>query len=127
MSMAEGKPGFEADVQVGKSWRYIDRNGRVKIEDGRLGLYKRKGDVIAEAPMNEVSADIVRGTINFWIGSERYILTPLRVSRAYQGTLAGATRNLARDISRLKAGKELSEQLLGVVEAEGGHIGRPDK
>jgi hypothetical protein len=123
--MQEDQPQFEADVQIGKTWRYIDRNGKATIEGGRLTLQKRKGDVIAEAPLSEVWTDIVRGSINIWMGGERYIITPLRVSRAYQGTLAGAATNLARDVTRLKAGKELGAQFVGVVEAEGGHIGRP--
>lgn len=125
MSVQDSEPQFEADVQIGKTWHYIDRNGRATIEEGRMVLRKRKGDVIAQAPLSEVWADIVRGSINIWIGQERYVLTPLRVSRAYQGTLAGAATNLARDVGRLKASKELGAQFLQVVEAEGGHIGKP--
>lgn len=121
------QPQFEAVVQIGKTWHYIDRNGTATIEQGRLTLRKRKGDVIAEAPVSEVWTDIVRGSINIWVGDERYILTPLRVNRAYSGTPGGASRNLARDFGRLKASKELGEQFIGAVEAEGGHIGRPDK
>jgi hypothetical protein len=123
---AEGQPQFEADVQVGKTWRYIDRNGKATIDGGRLTLRKRKGDVIAEAPMSEVWTDIIRGSINIWIGGERYILNPLRVSRAYEGTIAGAATNLTRDMGRLKASKELGAQFMGVVEAEGGHVGKPE-
>lgn len=122
---AEDQPQFEADVQVGRTWRYIDRNGKATIDGGHLTLRKRKGEVIAEAPMSEVWTDVIRGSINIWIGAERYILTPLRVSRAYEGAITGAATNLARDMGRLKASKELGAQFMGVVEAEGGHIGKP--
>jgi hypothetical protein len=122
----ENEPQFEAEVQIGKTWRYIDRNGKAIIDGGRLTLRKRKGEVIAEAPLSDVWTDIVRGSINIWIGGERYVLNPLRVNRAYQGTLTGAAANLSGDIGRLKASKELGAQFVGVVEAEGGHIGRPE-
>ena len=126
MSTSIGEPQFEAEVQIGKTWHYIDRNGKATIEGGRLALHKRNGEVIADAQLSEVWTDIVRGSINIWMGGERYVLTPLRVSRAYQGTLAGAGTNLARDAKRLKASKELGAQFLQVVEAEGGHIGKPE-
>lgn len=34
--MQDSEPQFEADVQVGGTWRYIDRNGKATIEGGRL-------------------------------------------------------------------------------------------
>jgi hypothetical protein len=98
--MQEDQPQFQAEVQIGKTWRYIDRNGKATIDGGRLTLQKRKGDVIAEAPINEVWTDIVRGSVNIWIGGERFILTPLRVSRAYQGTLAGSATKPSPAMSR---------------------------
>jgi hypothetical protein len=126
VTVQEDQPQFEAEVQIGKTWRYIDRKGKATIDGGRLTLRKGKGDVIAEAPLNEVWTDVVRGSINIWLGGERYILTPLRISRAYSGTAGGAATNLKRDIGRLKASKELGAQFIEVVEAEGGHVGKPE-
>lgn len=55
----------------------------------------------------------------------KYTVEPLRPIRANPLVLEGSTRNVARDISRLKKGRELAEVLLAVVEAEGGHLGKP--
>jgi hypothetical protein len=126
VTVEEDQAQFEAEVQIGKTWRYIDRKGKAIIDGGRLTLRKGKGDVIAEAPLSEVWTDIVRGSINIWVGGDRYILTPLRISRAYEGRADGAATNLARDLGRLKASKELGAQFVAVVEAEGGHVGKPE-
>jgi hypothetical protein len=120
-------PQFDADVQVGKVWHYIDRQGRATVEAGRLSLRKRSGEVIAQADLSDVQTDVVRGSINIWMGGERYVITPLRARRAYEGTIAAAGTNLARDLKRLKASKQLGAQFLQVVEAQGGHVGRRDK
>ncbi len=119
------EPQFEADVQIGKTFRYIDRRGTATIDGGRMSLRKREGDVIAEAPLAEVWADRVRGSLHLWLGGDRYIVAPLQVRRANPETLSGGVTNILRDINRLKQGKELTERFLRVVEAEGGHIGKP--
>jgi hypothetical protein len=33
--------------------------------------------------------------------------------------------NLAQSVTRLKKGRELTKQFLSVLEAEGGHLGKP--
>ena len=124
---AAREPDFEAEVQVGTRFRFIDRGGAAVIADGRLTLTKRDGAVIAEAPLEEVWADRMKasggGAARIWIGGDRYTIEPLRVRRANPAALAGDAANLARDVERLKKGRELTERFLGVVEAQGGHIG----
>jgi hypothetical protein len=126
---AAHEPGFEADVQVGTRFRFIDRNGSAVIAGGRLTLRKRDGDVIADAPIGEVWADRMKasgdGAARIWIGGDRHTIEPLRVRRANPEALAGEVANLARDFERLQKGRELAERFLAVVEVQGGHIGKP--
>jgi hypothetical protein len=123
---ASGEPAFEADVQIGKGLRTIDRHGTARIGQGRIMLTKGNGDVIVEAPMSEVRADKARftggGAAKISIADETYTIAPLRVHRAAPDRLAGSASNLARDIGRLKQGRELTELFLSVVEAEGGQV-----
>src|SRR5919202_4617722 len=127
--MMEGaEPAFEAEVGVGTRFRYLDRHGSAAIREGKLTLSRRNGDVIAEAPMSEVWAEKVRGSAGsaarIWIGGDAYNVGPLQVRRSNPYSLAGAAANLTRDIGRLKKGRELTELFLGVIEAEGGHLGK---
>jgi hypothetical protein len=122
-------PAFEADAQIGTRFRFIDRNGSAVIDGGRLILRKRDGETIAEAPIGEVWADKARGSgggaARISIGGDRYTIEPLRINRANPAALGGDAANLARDVERLKKGRELTERFLAVVEAEGGQIGKP--
>ena len=123
------QPAFEAEVGIGTRWRYLDRHGSAAIADGRLTLRKRSGDVVAEAPVSEVWADTAGGSAGsaarIQIGDEIYKIAPLQVRRSNPYTLPGVAANLARDMGRLKKGRELTEVFLKVVEAEGGHRGTP--
>jgi len=122
------QPEFEADVQIGKGLRFIDRNGSAAISEGRLTLRKRNGDIVAEAPVTEVHADTARlsggGAARIWIGTESYSVEPLRISRALPAPQAAAL-NLAEDVKQLKKGRELTQHFLSVLEAAGGRLGKP--
>jgi hypothetical protein len=56
----EGDEQFEAEAQIGKGLKFIDRQGSASIGQGRLTLRTRKGDVIAEGPLSEVWAEKAR-------------------------------------------------------------------
>jgi hypothetical protein len=123
------EPTFEADVSIGGTLRYIDRNGSCLIDGGRLILRKRDGTVIADAPMDQISAwtnkSSAGGAVRMLIDGTKYTVEPLRSIRANSLVLEGSARNLARDVARLKKGRELTQVLLSIVEAEGGHVGKP--
>ena len=76
-------PQFEAEVQIGKGMRFIDRNGSAAIDQGLLRLCKSSGEVIAEAPIGQVSADRARmsggAAATVWIKDVAYTIEPLRV------------------------------------------------
>jgi hypothetical protein len=118
---------FEADVQIGKGLRFIDRNGIATIADKQLTLRRRNGDVVAQAPVSGVRAEKARfsggGAARISIGDARYTIEPLRVHHLSAERLGGAAVNLARDINRLQKGRELTEIFLAALEAEGGQIG----
>lgn len=122
------EPQFEADVQIGKGLRYIDRNGTAVIAGGRLTLRKGKGDIIAEAAIGEVRADKARfsggAAAQVWIGEESFKLEPLRIHRVHGESLAGSATNLAGDLKRLTNSKEFTQQFLDAVAAAGGRIGK---
>jgi hypothetical protein len=123
------EPAFEAEVSIGGTLRYIDRNGSCLIDGGRLILRKRDGTVIADAPMDQVSAwtnkSNAGSAVRLLIDGTKYTVEPLRSSRANPLVLEGSVRNLAGDIGRLKKGRELTQVFLSIVEAEGGHLGKP--
>src|SRR5579875_2575196 len=115
--MAEqDEPRFEAEVQVGKGMRFIDRNGVVTIDGGRLTLRRSNGEVIAEAPASEVQVEKARfsggGAAKISIGEERYTIEPLRARRFAPDGLGGSAANLAGDVGRLKKGRELTRIFL---------------
>jgi hypothetical protein len=72
---AGADPPFEANVQIGTRFRFIDRNGTATIGGGRLTLKRENGE--------------------------------------------------AGDVKRLQKGRQLTGAFLRVVEAEGGHLGKP--
>lgn len=82
---AAGEPVFEADVQIGKGMRTIDRHGAARIAEGRITLTKGNGDVVVEAPMSEVRADKARfsggGAAKISIADDTYTIGPLRATR----------------------------------------------
>jgi hypothetical protein len=120
---------FEAEVAIGKGLRTIDRHGSASIDHGHLTLRDSKGDVVAEAPVSEVRGDKARfsdgSAARICIDGVWYSIGPLRVSLYSPGGLGRDAANLARSISRLKKGRELTEQFLLVLEAEGGQLGKP--
>jgi hypothetical protein len=126
-SEPQNSASFEADVQIGKGLRFIDRNGLATIADELLTLRKRNGDVIAQAPVSDVRAEKARfsggGAARISIGDDRYTIEPLRVHHLSAERLGGAAINLARDINRLQKGRELTQIFLAALEAEGGQIG----
>ena len=115
-------PRFEAAAAITTRWRWIDRAGSVTINDGRLSLRKQSGEVVAEGPMKEVwavAATRFGAATDVRISGERYyIRPPERESHA---------GDVIKLVDELKAGKELREEFLEVVESEGGHIGTPDR
>jgi hypothetical protein len=122
--MEQSEPRFEAAVQIGKRFKTVDRTGSVTIDHGRLTLRRANGEVVAEGPVSEVHADTSRlafgGGAVVWIGGERYFVGP--ASGWNPGSAPGAAVKVAR---QTKAGKQLKEELLAVIEAEGGRIGKP--
>jgi hypothetical protein len=114
---------FEAVAMIGTRFRTIDQTGTVTIEDGRLTLRKRKGDVVAEGPVSEVWAD--RSRLSFgigttvWISGDRYAILPKSFN---PGTAAGAVAKLGRDLDK---GTDLRARFFEALEAEGGHVGKP--
>jgi hypothetical protein len=130
MEQGEGAQ-FEAEAQIGKGMRFIDRHGRAIISDGRLVLHKENGELIASAPTADVWADKARmsggGAARVWIGDESFSVQALHIYRTTAGFTPGgmAAANIGRDIKRIKRGREFTQQFLQALEAEGAHIGKP--
>jgi hypothetical protein len=122
---------FDADAQIGKGMRFIDRNGRATIGEGNLALHKQNGELIASAPIGEVWADKARwsggGAARIWIGDESYSVQPLHIGRTTAGFTAAesAAANIGRDIKRIKGAREFTQQFLLALEEAGAHIGKP--
>jgi len=122
---------FEADAQIGKGMRFIDRNGRATIGEGNLALYKRDGELMASAPIAEVWADKARcsggGAARVCIGDESYSLQPLHIGRVTAGftPAESVAANLGRDIKRIKGARQFTQQFLEALEDAGAHIGTP--
>lgn len=123
---------YDADAQIGKGMRFIDRKGRASITGGALTLYKANGDVIASAPVTEVRADKARwsagGAVRVWMGEESYSVQPLRLGRVGGGYTPGAmaAANLGRDIKRIKRAREFTQQFLEALEDAGARMGKPE-
>jgi hypothetical protein len=60
-----------------------------------------------------------------WIGGESYSIAPIRVTRYRPGGVGTSVANLARAISELNKGRELTERFLDVLHAEGARTGKP--
>ena len=112
------EPQFEAEVCVlGRFW-YIDRHGSATISKGQLTLRKVTGDVIVEAPLSEVWARKTPGGgygVRIFSGGDSYMIRG-------PGRVLFLTRE-SRDVA--KKWQELPRQFLSVLEAEGGHLGKP--
>lgn len=127
----EGDVKFEADAQIGKGMRFIDRNGRATIGEGNLALYKRDGELIASAPIPGVWADKARwsggGAARVWIGDESYSVQPLHIGRVTAGftPAESAAANIGRDIKRIKGARQFTQQFLEALEEAGAHMGKP--
>jgi hypothetical protein len=117
---------FEAVVVVGKGLRKLDRAGVLTIADGTLTLRKGKGDLIAQAPVAEVAAEAMGmaagAAARITIAGERYAVEPVQLRRFAGAGLAEAGANLARDIARIKQGREMTQALLGALDAAGGQV-----
>lgn len=127
--MTEGKDAqFEAEVNIGKGMRAIDRNGSAVICDGRLSLRTSTGDVIAEAPLGRVWADKARfnagSKAKVWVDGVAYTIGPPGTDELAMRPSADPAA-YAADKASLAAGRELTQQFFGIVAAEGGHLGRP--
>lgn len=107
----------------GLNLRIMEPMGHVTIADGRLTLRRRKGAVMAEAPVSEVRAESARFAASVWIGDEQYVIEPSGGVRFANTSLGGAAVNVASDISQLKKGKELTQVLLAALEAAGAEVG----
>lgn len=119
--MPESAPLFDADAQVGRLFHWIDENGRTTIAAGLVTLAKGTGEVIAEAPLADVWADVHRGSVFIWIGGQRYIVAVQLPRNAYDGHTASTP------IKNFKKIKEFDAQFMQALVAEGGHIGKPPK
>lgn len=123
---------FDADAQIGKGMRFIDRNGRATIREGSLTLSKQNGEVIASAPIGEVWADKARwsggGAARVWVGDESYSVQPLHIGRITAGftPAESSAANLGRDIKRIKGARQFTQQFLQVLEEAGARMGKPN-
>jgi len=116
----ESGEAFEATAQIGTRLRYLDRRGSVSVRDGRLVLRKRRGAVISEAPVTEVSAfkkKISAGAAaQIRMNDSTYVVEPISFNQTLGG---GLDPNLARAVQglmHLKRGRQLTEQFLTVLE-----------
>jgi hypothetical protein len=124
----EAGDAFELTAQIGTRLRYLDRRGSVSVRDGRLVLRKRKGTVIAEAPVAEVSAFKKKmsagAAAQIRMNDRAYIVEPISFNAT---TGFGLDPNVARAVKSLvniKRGRQLTEQFLSVLDGMGGTIGK---
>jgi len=128
MSDASGEA-FEATAQIGTRLRYLDRRGSVSVRDGRLVLRKRRGAVIAEAPVTEVSAFKKKlsagAAAQIHMTDGTYVVEPVSINQVAGVGLTDELARAVRALAGLKRGRQLTEQFLTVLEGMGGHIGKP--
>lgn len=123
---------FDADAQIGKGMRFIDRKGRATIGEGKLALSKHDGELIVSAPIAEVWADKARwsggGAARVWVGDESYSVQPLHIGRVTAGftPAESSAANIGRDIKRIKGARQFTQQFLQALEEAGAHMGKPD-
>ncbi len=123
---------FDADAQIGKGMRFIDRNGRATIGEGNLTLSKQNGDLIASAPIGEIWADKARwsggGAARVWIGDESYSVQPLHIGRITAGftPAESSAANLGRDVKRIKGARQFTQQFLQALQDAGARMGKPN-
>jgi hypothetical protein len=116
---------FEMTARIGTGWRWLDQRGSVSVRDGHVVLHKRKGDVIAEAPVREVLAVNNKGSMGVGtkmsVGSKTYVVEPVgfRISPGLPG------RDLAESIrvlGNLKKGRELTAHFLTALATAGAQV-----
>lgn len=56
-----------------------------------------------------------------------YSVEPLRVPRFAPLNMGRDAVNLAQSVMRLQKGRERTQQFLSVLEAVGGHLGKPER
>jgi hypothetical protein len=122
---------FEAEVQIGKGMRFIDRRGSASIDHGRLRLCLRNGALIAQAPLSQVWAEKARfsGGVATRVSIEAttYTVEPVRVWRCAPRRPSPDASATVLDLTRLGPGRALTRRFLGVLASEGGHVGKPAK
>ena len=121
----EPDPAFDMAARIGTGWRWLDQRGSVSVRDGRVVLRKRKGDVIAEAPVRDVLASNNKGSMGVGtkvsVGSKTYVVEPVgfRISPGLPGhDLAESMRVLGN----LKKGRELTAHFLTALATAGAQV-----
>lgn len=121
----EVDPTFDMTARIGTGRRWLDQRGSVSVRDGRVVLRKRKGDVIADAPVGDVLASIRKGSMGVGtkmsIGSKTYVVEPVgfRISPGLPGQdMAQAVRVFAN----LKKGRELTGHFLTALATAGAQV-----
>ena len=128
-------PQFQADFSIrwnigeGFFHEREDNQGWVTITDGRLKLYRYHGEVIAEAPVSEVRADVASHgrAVELRIGKETYRLGPVRA----HASLADLFIPAASPITTSRQAKLTTEAkgdvagFIEVLEGAGAQVGEP--
>jgi hypothetical protein len=121
-----GTSRFEVPVSVGKGAYLSARRGTLTIADGELTLRGRKdGEVIAQAPVGDVSVAKGLDAVKVWIGETRYLLRPGKGAVQATGhfTVAYAANATAKQFKQFKV---FAAAVLAAAETEGAHIGKPE-
>jgi hypothetical protein len=116
---------FDADVEIRKGHSFFGHGGSATVRDGWLTLRNRREQVLAQAPVREVSAGKTHRGVRIWIGGESYSVEPLW-EMPYQAP--SFAREAAEAGGRARQGgraRRLSRDFLNAVVAQGGHVGRP--
>ncbi|ARQ69466.1 hypothetical protein [Streptomyces marincola] len=115
-----GKAEFD-EVHINKGVRPVAQHGFVTVERGTLKLLGSDRKVIVSAPMSKVEASKARftggKTLAMKVDGTRYTVSPKWGDRAGKLMRPGRPEEVAR----------ASEQLLRLIEADGGTVERRDK
>ncbi|WP_143659488.1 hypothetical protein [Streptomyces sp. MP131-18] len=108
------------EVHIGKGVRPVAQHGFVAVERGRLKLLGSDRQEIVSAPMSKVAAAKARfsggKTLAMKVAGTRYTVSPGWGDRAGKLLRPGRPERVARD----------TEELLGLIEADGGTVERRD-
>jgi hypothetical protein len=117
---------FEVPVSVGKGVYLSARRGTLTITNGELILRTRKtGDVIAQAPIDDVWAAKGLDAVKVWIGGKRFLLRPGKGAVRATGhfTVAYAAHATAKQFKQFQT---FATAVLAAAKTEGAHIGKPE-